>query len=450
MDDLEILERLKQDRAILERCNDCDTVKEFWKMCQIPDFRQLFPQAHAETIREIFLCWNDHGHAVPHDWIRKKLERLAHFSGDLEQLTARLAGVRIWNYLCNHSNWVSHAEEIVEEIRTTEERLSLSLHESLMQRFVPERSQQRYRRSYPIENTQNENTPSIDWKRVQGSSFNELHDSLQSQLDVHHATLELASKQINPAEFILRLDGDVYFRNNKIGMLVINQRSWNSSVIVHQADQKPDNAQCYKEHLTLWFEEQNAKYRSFMQYPTHDDPERALQYALLEGFGWADEKNLRHACPNALQKRLLKSFRVKRTLLGLIHLDWWKPGALAFRVALLNQRLGLSPLREEELRQALIHTNPERQDWLRALGFVPFGALALRLDLALALPELLMDINHRLSPQDTPSAISQHLSVSLDKLGLSRQDLLKLSQQRDSAIPRVLKKAVSKLLSLLR
>lgn len=137
--DVDVLERLEPDAEVRRRARGRDNVQLLWQACQIPDYRQSLPELHAELVKDIFLQLTGSRAAVEEDWLAASIRPLDDTSGDIDALTARIARVRTWTYLSNHSAWVPNVRHWVERTRELEDRLSDALHDRLIERFVARR-----------------------------------------------------------------------------------------------------------------------------------------------------------------------------------------------------------------------------------------------------------------------------------------------------------------------
>jgi ATP-dependent RNA helicase SUPV3L1/SUV3 len=137
--DVEALERLARDPAVTRRARGEDNLGLLWLACQIPDYRQSLPELHTELVRDIFLQLTGPTAAIDESWLEASVRPLDDIAGDIDALTARIASVRTWTYLSNHSSWVPNARHWVERTRLIEDRLSDALHERLVERFVERR-----------------------------------------------------------------------------------------------------------------------------------------------------------------------------------------------------------------------------------------------------------------------------------------------------------------------
>jgi ATP-dependent RNA helicase SUPV3L1/SUV3 len=137
--DTDVLERMERDADVKRRACGEANVRLLWQACQIPDYRQGLPELHAELVKDIFLQLTGARAALDEDWLAASVHPLDDTAGDIDALTARIAAVRTWTYLSNHSAWVPNVRHWVERTRDLEDRLSDALHERLIDRFVEHR-----------------------------------------------------------------------------------------------------------------------------------------------------------------------------------------------------------------------------------------------------------------------------------------------------------------------
>jgi len=139
--DTDVLERMDRDADVKRRARGEENVRLLWQACQIPDYRQWLPELHAELVKDIFLQLTGIRAAIDEDWLAASVHPLDDMNGDIDALTARIAAVRTWTYLSNHSSWVPNVRHWVERTRDLEDRLSDALHDRLIERFVEHRRQ---------------------------------------------------------------------------------------------------------------------------------------------------------------------------------------------------------------------------------------------------------------------------------------------------------------------
>lgn len=135
-DDEVILDRLRQDDGVLSTATTIDQVQLLWEVCQIPDFRGVMSDAHANLALSIYRHLTSKDQCLPVDWMSNHVSRLDRVDGDIDTLIARIAGVRTWTYVSFRTDWVSDSLHWQERTRAIEDRLSDALHERLTQRFV--------------------------------------------------------------------------------------------------------------------------------------------------------------------------------------------------------------------------------------------------------------------------------------------------------------------------
>jgi len=122
-------------------------VSLLWDVCQIPDFRKVLSDGHAELLGRLYTLLMGDGGArkLPTDWVAGQIKRVDRSDGDIETLTGRLADIRTWTYIANRganpeNNWLHDPLHWQGKTREIEDRLSDALHERLTQRFVDRRT----------------------------------------------------------------------------------------------------------------------------------------------------------------------------------------------------------------------------------------------------------------------------------------------------------------------
>jgi ATP-dependent RNA helicase SUPV3L1/SUV3 len=135
-DDTLALNNLLQRASVRHELGSAREVELLWQVCQIPDYRKLLPEAHAELLHSVFQQLVASSHALSEDWLRERLQRLDDVNGDLDSLLGRISFVRTWTYVCNQPGWVTQAATWQALAREIEDRLSDALHDRLVQRFV--------------------------------------------------------------------------------------------------------------------------------------------------------------------------------------------------------------------------------------------------------------------------------------------------------------------------
>lgn len=138
-EDQQVLEALMRDQAIVKSVNHASRVKLLWEICQIPDFRKVTPEAHARLLAQIYRHILNEG-KLPQDWFEKQVKILDNTNGDIDVVTGRIAGIRIWTYIAQRKEWIDRSAHWRDITRAVEDKLSDALHQKLAQRFVDKRT----------------------------------------------------------------------------------------------------------------------------------------------------------------------------------------------------------------------------------------------------------------------------------------------------------------------
>ncbi len=134
------LRQLSRDELVVRRAGDRANLIRLWEVCQIPDFRKTTQDEHTRLVGAIFAHLTQGRRSLPEDWARGQFEALDRLDGDIDALSARLARVRTLAYVSHRADWLDEAAAWQGRTRALEDRLSDTLHERLMQRFVDRRT----------------------------------------------------------------------------------------------------------------------------------------------------------------------------------------------------------------------------------------------------------------------------------------------------------------------
>nr|WP_198411775.1 helicase-related protein [Microvirga flavescens] len=138
-EDVAALELLVRDEDIQAFARSQKAVERLWQVCQVPDYRKVSPQTHADLVGQIYRFLMKDG-AVPEDWFSRHLLALDRMDGDIDTLSNRIAQVRTWTFVANRPDWLRDPEHWQGVARRVEDKLSDALHERLAQRFVDRRT----------------------------------------------------------------------------------------------------------------------------------------------------------------------------------------------------------------------------------------------------------------------------------------------------------------------
>ena len=134
------LRQLSTDEMIIRRTRDRSNLMRLWEVCQIPDFRKTTQDEHARLIGTMFEHLTQGDRRLPEDWMQGQIASLDRTDGDIDALSWRLARVRTLAYVANRADWLADPQTWQGRARDLEDRLSDTLHQSLMQRFVDRRT----------------------------------------------------------------------------------------------------------------------------------------------------------------------------------------------------------------------------------------------------------------------------------------------------------------------
>jgi ATP-dependent RNA helicase SUPV3L1/SUV3 len=172
-EDLASLEVLAREADIQGMARTKAAVQRLWQVCQVPDYRKVSPQTHADLVGQIYRFLMRDG-AVPADWFSRHIVALDRTDGDIDTLSNRIAQVRTWSFVANRPDWLKDPEHWQGAARQVEDKLSDALHERLAQRFVDRRTSVLMRRLRENAMLEAEITASGD-VTVEGQHVGHLH-----------------------------------------------------------------------------------------------------------------------------------------------------------------------------------------------------------------------------------------------------------------------------------
>ena len=135
-----LLRRFANDDDIKRIARSRGTLMRLWEACQLPDFQKTTLDEHARLAKDIFQALTSRRGRLTEDWIAPRFNDLDRDDGQIDQLSARLAGVRTLSYIANRPDWMDQSQHWRDRTRVLEERLSDVLHERLTARFVDRRT----------------------------------------------------------------------------------------------------------------------------------------------------------------------------------------------------------------------------------------------------------------------------------------------------------------------
>ncbi len=149
--DLLTLSRLSGESDVKDLAANADAVQRLWQICQIPDFRNISPEEHAQLLLSIFRTLNENADRLPDEFMEGQIGRLDRTDGDIDALAARIANIRTWTFVSNRAGWLNDARQWQDRTREVEDKLSDALHEALTKRFIDRRTSVLMKRLYQDE-----------------------------------------------------------------------------------------------------------------------------------------------------------------------------------------------------------------------------------------------------------------------------------------------------------
>ena len=139
-DDVTALENVCPDGEIRAVATGPAAVGRLWEVCQIPDYRKISPQNHAELVATLYKFLMAPAERIPEDWFANQVAFADRTDGDIDTLANRIAHIRTWTFVSNRVDWLVDPEHWQGRTRAIEDSLSDALHERLTQRFVDRRT----------------------------------------------------------------------------------------------------------------------------------------------------------------------------------------------------------------------------------------------------------------------------------------------------------------------
>ena len=139
-DDVAALETVSADADIRNGTIGPAAVARLWEVCQVPDYRKISSQSHAEMISTLYKFLMSPTERIPTDWFATQVALADRTDGDIDTLANRIAHIRTWTFVANRADWLDDHGHWQERTRAIEDSLSDALHEQLTQRFIDKRT----------------------------------------------------------------------------------------------------------------------------------------------------------------------------------------------------------------------------------------------------------------------------------------------------------------------
>ncbi len=449
-EDEKVLKFLVKNNDWINKKNSKDFVKTLWECCQIPDFSKKAYGNHIEIVKKVFEFLVSKSGKVTNDYMKKQLEHLDKYEGNIDTLSNRISNVRTWSYVSNKKNWTANPDYWIERTKYIEDKLSDKLHEELTKSFIDKRISvlSRSLKQDIVLGTEikNENEVIIDGEYIGRLKGMKLDLDLKSgSLETDIKSLKKAARQaiapelmrrvnriVKSEEFKINNDQKIYWMDNPIAYIVRGNNYLNPKLAL-LVDEAIDVES--KEKLKLNLE---TKLQSLISSELSDlvnlskaefknNYARALCYQLFENNGVIKRESV-HSMLKNISKEDRVSLRKVGVKIGRYHVflpKMLKPNAVELRVILwklyfpedkkyIIPKYGLNFLKNE---------NKKNNKFFLICGFENFNKFYVRVDI---LERLFIKII-----ENTNSGEFKIDSNMINLIGSSKENFLKLLSLMD-------------------
>jgi len=138
-EDEKVLRLMIKNNNDLNKRHSKDFIKTLWECCQIPDFSKKAYGNHIDVVKKVFEFLTSESGKVTNEYMKKQLQYLDRYDGNIDTLANRISNVRTWSYVANKKDWSSNPDYWVERTKYIEDKLSDKLHEELTKSFIDKR-----------------------------------------------------------------------------------------------------------------------------------------------------------------------------------------------------------------------------------------------------------------------------------------------------------------------
>ncbi len=407
-EDEKVLKFLIKNNIDIKEKHSKEYIKTLWECCQIPDFSKKAYGSHIEVVNKVFKFLTSQSGKVTNEYMKKQLEHLDKYNGNIDTLTNRISNVRTWSYVANKKNWTNNSDYWIERTQYIEDKLSDKLHEELTKSFIDKRisilSRSLKQDIVLATEIKNENEVIIDGQYIGSLKGLKLELDLKSgSLKTDIKSLKKAARQAIAPELVRRTnqiiksdfveindDNKIYWRENPIAYIA-KGKNYLSPKLVLIVDEAIDEES--KEKLQISLEKKlnnlialelsnlvnlsNTKFKN--RYV------RALCYQLFENNG-VIKRDAVHQMIKNISKEDRMSLRKVGVKIGRYHIflpKMLKPSAVNLRVKLwkiyfpadqnyIIPKSGLNFLKNE---------TKTSNKFLLICGFENFGKFYVRVDI---------------------------------------------------------------------
>ena len=435
------LTHLSQIDTIKAKIENEENLSLLWNICQIPDFSNTLSGMHFNLLEKTFELLLSKG-KLDNEWIKSQITRLDRYDGEIDTLLNRIANVRTWTFITNRSNWLDETEYWQDQAKTIEDKLSDELHERLTQRFVDKKIVVLNKTLKEFNNL--EAIVRIDGKVfVEGEEVGTLKgfDFIPTLSDGENADPILsAARKTLPKEISRRVkellmsdnaafkfdnDGNILWQSNIVASLVNGENIYSPKININSSELLSDEQikqiqlriiEAVEGNIkSILSEAINLKDPSFQNieknyFNNNQNEEKSAEeeklpiinlsgkalgiaYEVYEGLGSAKTSSLSMSI-NTLsddEKTQLAKLGLRLGVETIYLPNLLKPSAIKLRALLWSVFYQNFPDHgtPPDGRVSVVMQPEANHDFLRAIGFVPLGDLALRADIAERLSALI-------------------------------------------------------------
>ena len=435
------LTHLSQIDTIKTKIENEENLSLLWNICQIPDFSNTLSGMHFNLLEKTFELLLSKG-KLDNEWIKSQITRLDRYDGEIDTLLNRIANVRTWTFITNRSNWLDETEYWQDQAKTIEDKLSDELHERLTQRFVDKKIVVLNKTLKEFNNL--EAIVRIDGKVfVEGEEVGTLKgfDFIPTLSDGENAAPILsAARKTLPKEISRRVkellmsdnaafkfdnDGNILWQSNIVASLVNGENIYSPKININSSEllsdeqikqiqlriieavegniksilseainlKDPPFQKIEKKHFNNNQNEEKSAEEEKLPIINLSGKALGIAYEVYEGLGSAKTSSLSMSI-NTLsddEKTQLAKLGLRLGIETIYLPNLLKPSAIKLRALLWSVFYQNFPDHgtPPDGRVSVIMQPEANHDFLRAIGFVPLGDLALRADIAERLSALI-------------------------------------------------------------
>ena len=435
------LTHLSQIDTIKAKIENEENLSLLWNICQIPDFSNTLSGMHFNLLEKTFELLLSRG-KLDNEWIKSQITRLDRYDGEIDTLLNRIANVRTWTFITNRSNWLDETEYWQDQAKTIEDKLSDELHERLTQRFVDKKIVVLNKTLKEFNNL--EAIVRIDGKVfVEGEEVGTLKgfDFIPTLSDGENAAPILsAARKTLPKEISRRVkellmsdnaafkfdnDGNILWQSNIVASLVNGENIYSPKININSSEllsdeqikqiqlriieavegniksilseainlKDPSSQNIEKKYLNNNQNEEKSAEEEKLPIINLSGKALGIAYEVYEGLGSAKTSSLSMSI-NTLsddEKTQLAKLGLRLGVETIYLPNLLKPSAIKLRALLWSVFYQNFPDHgtPPDGRVSVVMQPEANHDFLRAIGFVPLGDLALRADIAERLSALI-------------------------------------------------------------